>query len=211
MIACLCRGEVAMAESTTVNSLVILQGIRQPDNSRAWGQFSERYEPMLLAFARRAGFREEDARDIVQETLLVFVEAFRAGKYDRDKGRLRSWLQGIAFNKIREARRRLARREVQVADGTEGTGFMHRVPDDQELTDIFDQEWERSVLAECLRQVRQQVEPHTFEAFELYALQGWSVQKVAEHLGINPDAVYVSKSRVLTRLREAQQEIAEIW
>jgi RNA polymerase sigma factor (sigma-70 family) len=191
MIKCLCRGAVPMSESTTVNSLIILQGIREPDNSRAWGQFSDRYEPMLLAFARRSGFREEDARDIVQETLLVFVEAFRAGKYDRDRGRLRSWLQGIAFNKIREARRRLAKREVQAPDGTEGTDFMHRVADEQELTDIFDQEWERSVLAECLRQVRQQVEPHTFEAFELYAMQGWPVQKVAEHLGINPDAVYV--------------------
>ena len=197
--------------STSVTSTALLQGLRQEGNSKAWHDFCARYEPALLAFAQRAGLQEQDARDVVQETLVVFLERFRAGDYDRDRGRLRAWVQGIAFNKIREARRRLARPEVQVADETSTTPFMDRVPDEAELTDIFETEWQRGLLAECLRTVREQVDTQTFEAFELYALKDWPAERVAQHLGVARDSVYVSKCRVLSRLRELQEELGADW
>jgi RNA polymerase sigma-70 factor (ECF subfamily) len=196
---------------TTVSSTILVQGLHEPNNESAWRQFSTRYEPMLLAFACRAGLRDEDAQDVVQETLVAFLEDFRQGKFDRDKGRLRSWLQGIAFNRIKRARRRLARREVQVVDPSGATGFMNRVPDDHELTDIFDAEWRRAVMAECLQEARRLVDAGTFKAFELYALKGWPAEKVAEHLGMSRNAVYISKTRVLSHLRELRPKMAEIW
>ncbi len=48
---------------------------------------------------RRAGFREEDVHDVVQETMLAFVTAFRDGQYDREKGTLRSWLHFCALRR----------------------------------------------------------------------------------------------------------------
>jgi RNA polymerase sigma-70 factor (ECF subfamily) len=196
---------------TTVTSTDLLDGLRREGDDRAWREFCVRYEPALLAFARRAGLREQDARDVVQETFMAFLESFRDGRYDPRRGRLRSWLKGIILNKIREARRRLAGREVQVLDRTDTTAFMDGIPDDRELTDVFDEEWERGVLAECLREVRQQVDAPTYQAFELYAVKSWPPEKVAEQLGISRNAVYISKSRVLSRLRELQQEMSEIW
>ena len=197
--------------STTITSTVLLQGLREPGNEAAWSEFGQWYEPLLLAFVRKAGFRCEDARDVVQETLLTFVTAFRAGKYVRARGRLRDWLRGIAFNKIREARRRLNSPEVQVVDQSGATRLLERVPDEPELTSLFDAEWKQRVLAEAFRQVRAHVETTTFEAFRLYTLQNWPAEKVAEHLGITREAVYVSKSRVLRHLRELQRETAETW
>ncbi len=196
---------------TTVASTVLLQALHHEGNQEAWRQFCARYEPMLLGFARRSGLREQDARDVVQSTLLSFVEGLRDGRYDPERGRLRSWLQGVAFNKIREARRQLARREVQVADGTGSTAFMNRIPDDRELTDIFEEEWERGIMADCLREVRRQVRDKTFEAFRLYVMQNWPAQKVAEHLGISRDVVYSNKQRVSSRLRKLARELADIW
>ncbi len=196
---------------TTINSTIILQGLGGAENATAWRQFSARYEPMLLAFARRAGLRDEDAQDVVQETLVAFLEDFRRGKFDREKGRLRSWLQGIAFNRIKRARRALTKRERQVVDSGSGTGFMNRIPDDRELTDIFDAEWRRAVTAECMREARQQVDAKTFEVFELYALKGWPAEKVAGHLGMSRNAVYISKTRVLSHLRALRPKMAEIW
>lgn len=197
--------------TTTIASTALLQALRQEDNSAAWRQFCDRYEPLLLAFTRRAGLGEEDARDVVQETLAAFVQGFRAGRYDPDRGRLRSWLQGIAFNKIREARRRFARPEVQVVDPGDGTRFMNRVPDDEELTDLFEQEWERAVLAECLREVRRHFDPQTLRAFKLYVLESRPAEDVARELGISRNAVYVGKSRVMAHLTELQKEIAARW
>lgn len=196
---------------TTVKSTILVQNLREPGNESAWRQFSTRYEPMLLAFARRSGLQDEDARDVVQETLMAFLEDFRAGKFDREKGRLRSWLQGIAFNRIKRARRRLGRREAQVVESSGATGFMNRIPDDHELTDIFDAEWRRAVTAECMREARRQVDAKTFEAFELYALKNRPAEEVAHQLGMSRNAVYVSKTRVLSHLRELRPTIAGIW
>ena len=195
----------------TVHTTILVENLRQPDNDDAWRQFCARYEPMLIAFAHRAGLAEEDARDVVQETLLTFVESFRAGEYDRERGQLRSWLQGIAFNRMRRLWGQRSRREAQVLDQTGVTSFFHRVPDNAELVDIFDAEWRRAIADECLRQVRQAVDPTTYAAFELYALHEWPAEKVAKHLNITRNTVYISKTRVLSRLRDLREQITEIW
>ena len=77
---------------TTVTSTLLLEGLTDPTNDVAWRRFCARYEPMLLAFARKSGFSEADAQDVVQETLVAFLGGFRRGKYDRGQGRLRSWI-----------------------------------------------------------------------------------------------------------------------
>jgi RNA polymerase sigma-70 factor (ECF subfamily) len=194
----------------TITSTVLLKGLER-GSEEAWRQLCKRYEPVLLRFARRCGLKQEDARDVVQDTLKAFLESYRAGRYDRRKGRLRSWVQGIALNKIREAHRRLDRPELQVADGTDATPFLDRIPDERDLSDIFDREWEQGVLAECLRRVRQEVDAKTFAAFDLYARKEWPTERVAAHLGIAKSTVYVHKSRILARLSELRKEIAPVW
>lgn len=196
---------------STITSTALLDGLRQPDDAEAWRGFVTRYQPVLRAFARRAGLGEGDVEDMVQETLTAFLESLRAGKYDRDRGRLRSWLRGIAFNKAREAFRRLGKREVQMVDDSDATLPLNRIPDEHQLTDVFEQEWQRGVLSECLKEARRHVDAQTFQAFELYALHDWPPAKVAEHLGVSRNVVYLSKNRVLSRLREIQKDVEEIW
>jgi len=72
---------------TTVTSVTLLEKMRG-GNEEAWQRFCARYEPVILSLARRAGLQEDDARDVAQETLVAFIEAFRRGKYDRDRGQL---------------------------------------------------------------------------------------------------------------------------
>ena len=192
-------------------STSLLEALRVEQDEDAWRRFCLRYEPMLSAVVGRAGFTPDSVADVVQEILLTFTTSFREGKYDAERGRLRPWLRGIAMNKIREARRKLARGGQQVvADGSE-TDLLHRIPDDQELSDIFEREWEREILAECFWRVRQEVSEQTFESFRLYVQESWEPQRVAEHLGIDRNAVYVNKNRVLSRLRRISEELTEDW
>jgi DNA-directed RNA polymerase specialized sigma24 family protein len=120
---------------------------------------------------------------------------------------LRAWVRGIAANKICEARHRQARPEVQIADPSNATGFLAGVPDERSWPDVFEEEWERAVMAECLETACRQVDGQTYRAFELYALQDWPAEKAAGHLGMSVNAVYIAKSRVLTRLRQIREEI----
>jgi len=42
-------------------------------------------------------------------------------------------------------------------------------------------------------------------------MKDWPAEKVAEHLGVTRNVVYISKNRVLTRMRQAFQDISEDW
>lgn len=192
-------------------STSLLEALRVGRDEDAWQRFLQRYEPMLCAVVRRAGIAAHDVPDVVQEALLAFLAAYRAGRYDPEQGRLRAWLRGIVMKKVLEARRRHGRGRQPVRDNGSGTDLLHRLPDEHEFTDIFEQEWERQILAECERRVQREVEPRTYEAFRLNALEDWPAEKVARHLGIERSAVYVNKNRVLSRMRRLREELTEGW
>ena len=194
----------------TQTNTSLLMGLRDRDNELVWSEFFARYQPLLVAFARRLGLNEQDSEDAAQETLMAFVNAYREGGYDRDKGRLRTWLFGIASHKARDVQRRRGR-ELVVTDDSGTTGFLDRVPDDEHLSRIWDAEWQQAIVRKCLEEVRGQVQPQTLEAFELFALKGWSAEQVGKHLGMTENAVWIAKNRVLSRLREMQKYLEENW
>jgi RNA polymerase sigma-70 factor, ECF subfamily len=196
--------------TSTLTSLTLIKKLQQPGNEQAWVRLCERYRPILLAVARRAGVPEDELDDLSQETLALLVEKFRRGEFDRAKGRLKSWLLGIAINKTREFRRKRRRQGRQVVEPGSATGFWERVPDERELVDIFEQEWRTTLLAEALREVRLQVDAATFEAFKLYAINGLAPADVAARLEMSRETVYNCKSRVLSRLRAIREELDEI-
>ena len=70
---------------------------------------------------------------------------------------------------------------------------------------------QRAVLRACLDEVKDQVNPTTMSAFDLYVFEDWPVEKVAEHLDMTPNAVYIAKTRVLAHVREIRAAMEEIW
>lgn len=64
---------------------------------------------LLLRGAQAAGLGREDAADIVQETLLVFVR--RCADFD-GRASERTWLYGILLNKISEQRKKSRRHDM---------------------------------------------------------------------------------------------------
>jgi hypothetical protein len=66
----------------------LLEGLHDPADAVAWEQFDRRYRPIVVGFASRLGLADADAADVAQEVMLQFVKEYRAGKYDRQRGRL---------------------------------------------------------------------------------------------------------------------------
>ena len=195
----------------TVTSTSLLEGLHDRDNRTIWHNFVERYRPMIAGYAHRMGLGSEDAEDAAQATLIAFCEAYQAGRYEREQGRLRSWLFGIARNQIRNLMKKRRRREVQVAGDSQATDFFARIEDDDELERLWDQQWRDAVLKQCLEEVRKEVDVRSLEAFDLFARQGWSAQKVADHLNMSANAVFLVKHRILKRIREVMPRMEEIW
>ena len=87
---------------STITSLTLLEGLRTNEDAAAWRRFDERYRPLLIDVSLRLGLGRHDADDAAQRTILSFIKAYQKGQYDPDRGRLRSWLLGIAKNEIAE-------------------------------------------------------------------------------------------------------------
>lgn len=185
---------------TTVTSLSLLESLRAGGNQRAWHEFFERYAPMVLAVARGVGLRGSDADDALQETLLAVFRVFQRQPFDRSRGRFKAWLRGVVLHKVRDVQRRKAR--DRRSDDDPGM-FINLRAEAERVRAVFEREWQRNRLQRALAEVAQEVDPATFQAFELYVVQDQKVEDVADLVGLTRNAVYISKCRVLRRLREA--------
>jgi len=183
----------------------ILERLKKaPNDSDAWNIVTHHFGNMVVNFYRRLGLSAANADDIAQETMLVFMKAYRAGKYDRERARLRDWFWGIARNVTRNYKRHLPR-ERTIADDTTGTSFWNRIPDEKALKHTWDTGWNRIDFMGYIEQVRQKSPPREFKAFKLYALLDIPAIDVAKQLNITVNSVYIAKSRVLSRTRELME------
>src|SRR5262249_39927647 len=74
-----------------------------------------------------------------------------------------------------------------------------------ELERAFDQE----LLEAASERVRQRVQPHTWEAFRLTAVDGLSGADTAARLGMQVGTVFKAKSKVMAMLQEEVQRLEE--
>jgi len=198
--------------SLSMTTSHLLDGLRDPSNQAIWSAYVERYRPMMIQYGIRLGLSATDAEDAAQLSLIEFCTAYQADKYDRTRGRLRDWLFGIARNQVLNYRRRQVNRgPMLIGDGSSGTDFFHALPDEDSLTQVWEEEWRQAVMQQCLATVRAEVEPRTFEIFELFAMQGLAAEVVAERLGVTANAVFGAKRRILRRIRELLPQLQAEW
>ena len=87
------------------------------------------------------------------------------------------------------------------------TAILEGVPDPEGPDEFWEEEWERHVLTICKAQTRQELGDQCFEAFEQYAIKGRPVEDVARELNLTRNAIYISKSRILARMREIRETL----
>ncbi len=182
----------------TRTTTALLEGLQDPADEETWRAFDERFRPILIAFGRRLDLAPEDAADAAQETLARFVKSYRSGKYDRNRGRLRSWIIGIARHCISDIKHRRAKAPQR------GMSAIQDVPDESKLTIMWDEECRHEILRQGMRELRRdtKTEAGTIQAFELLAFEGLRAADVAARLSVTLNDVYLAKHRCLKRLRE---------
>lgn len=184
-----------MNEQTTTS---LLEGLADPGNESAWRELDARYRPVLIGFARRLGLGETDAHDAAQESLTRFFAAYNAGRYDRDRGRLRAWMIAIARNCVRDILAKQGRRRER-----RGMSAIEPRWEERELEAAWEKECKRVILWSSLDRLRAETDTAetTILAFEEVVFRGRPPAEVAEEFGISRNDVYLAKHRCLSRLR----------
>jgi RNA polymerase sigma-70 factor, ECF subfamily len=185
----------------------LLDALLEASNEPVWIEFDARYRPVLIGVARRLGLSEADAEEAAQQSLSEFVKGYREGRYDRNKGRLSSWLLGIAHNVTMQMfRGGRARRQG-------GDTVIAEMADEPSLWTIWADERDRAVLAQALERMRadSSMDDRTLLAFELAGLRGVPVAEAAAQARMTAEQVYVAKSRVTKRLRAIVEELTAVF
>ena len=181
----------------------MLAALHDPSDAATWAEFDARYRPVLIGFARNLGLADADAADVAQDTLARFLEQYREGKYERERGRLGAWLVGIARYRVLDLRRKHGRRPLR------GESAMIDLNDDKGLTEVWEDERRKAILRQSMGRLRSgsRTDEKTIRAFEMLFVHGMTPQAVADELEMTVQGVYVAKSRVAERLQKIVGEI----
>lgn len=188
----------AESDYGTRTSSSLLDRVRAHDDE-AWRRFVRLYSPLVYSWAKRCGLRNQDAADVLQE--VFHAVARNIGQFHRNPtGSFRGWLWSVTRNKVRDHFRACG---AVAVGGSEMQQRLGEVPEDEP------DEWSRSgdcnrtgLVARAAELIRDDFEPHTWQAFWRLAVEGHAARDIAADLGMSIDAVYQAKARVLRRLRE---------
>jgi|694.fasta_scaffold02937_2 RNA polymerase sigma-70 factor (ECF subfamily) len=180
--------------TTRVSLMEVLRD--EAADTAAWGEFVRVYGPAVVAWCRERGLQHDDALDVTQDVLLRFWKASKQFRYD-SRGRFRSYLEQVA-------RSALVRWSEQAgaAQGQASRSMLERIPDREGLLARLAEAYDTELVAIAMAEVKTRVRPHTWQAFELLALEHRSGAEVAATLGIEINTAYVARRKVQRMIRE---------
>ena len=162
----------------------------------SWDEFYQKYSPIVKALAVYKGLSGTDADDVCQQVMMQFFKQSKTFKFDPDIARFRTYFGRIVNAKIINYFRRKENKEILVDD------VMPDIPVDPEIDAIYMSEWRKTLLIEAQQKLKERVAPETYQAYELYAVQGRPVEKVAAYLDCSVNQVYQAKKRCFAMMRE---------
>ncbi|MDQ3081748.1 MAG: sigma-70 family RNA polymerase sigma factor [Gemmatimonadota bacterium] len=181
-------------------------GIRRRD-PETLEQVARENSEILFRGAKSAGFPDDDAHDLVQETFLVLVR--KADQFD-GRAKVRTWLYGVLLRKIADSRRSRWREVgVEAIDlvmdarfDADGSWIHPPEPPDSYAAGRQALDW----LADCLGQLPRR----SREAFALREVEMLEVQEICKRLALSPNNLGVVLFRTRNSLRECM-EMKGIW
>ncbi len=181
-------------------SVSLIERLREhPDDHDAWCRFVDRYGPQILGWCRSWRVQDADAHDLTQIVLSKLLAKLGRFKYDPSKS-FRGWLQEVT----RRAWAESIRKKWPVVPGGD-TRFRSLIEGQQAREDLvtrIEREFDLELKEEAERRVRNRVEPQTWEAYYLTAVERLPGIEVSARLGMSITNVFAAKRNMLAKLQE---------
>ncbi len=201
------RPEMPNDDADSIATRASLLGrLKNWDDAASWEDFTKTYWKLIYGVARQAGLSHEEARDVVQETLLGVAKNIHEFESSPERGSFKNWLLNITRWRVADCfRNRLPVREPRPpsSDAAERTATVERVPDPADIDAFWETEWKKNVFETAVARICKRVKPKHAQIFDLYAVRHWSAAKVARELGVSIIQVYLVNHR-LTKLLKAE-------
>lgn len=140
------------------------------DNRAAQQQFYELYAGKLFALARRYMKDKDDAQDVLQDAFIKIFKHINTFRFDCP---LEAWLKRIVINTALKAIQKNG--QMKMEDIDTHSGFMYDSPTNLGLENLS---------MEALNAIIQTLPEGCKTVFNLYAVEGYKHQEIAEMLNI---------------------------
>ena len=185
-----------MPHSETRHSLIVR--LKGEQDELAWQAFVLQYESFLQRLAARQGVPERHVADVVQQILLTIAKSIDGWKDDGQQASFRRWLATVARNVVIKFMTR-ERKQAGGEGGTDTLELLNNVPAEPDAQQI--KNYEHELISWAAEQVKQEFLPSSWAAFQATVIDKRPVAEVAAEMGVTPGSIYMSRSRIVARIK----------
>jgi len=184
----------------------LISRLRDWNDQASWQEFFDTYWKLVYSVAIKAGLSDQEAEDVVQETVLSVAKKMDAFKYDPSVCSFKGWLLHVTRLRIKDQlRKRLpAAGPARGARTRSGTATVERIPypAGDVMESVWNEEWEKNLVDVALSRMKPRVRPEHYQMFYMNVVQRLGVRQVADMLGVSTGQVYLVKHRLGSLLKQ---------
>ena len=186
------------AEDANPTRRSLVSRLRRWDDGASWEEFFNTYWRLIYSVAIKAGLSDQEAEDVVQETVLGIAKKMNDFRYDPAVCSFRGWLMHVTRLRIVDQLRKRLPAMPRSPHSAGETTTLERVADPAGagLDMVWDEEWEKNIIDVAMDRVKRRVRPEHYQIFYLNVVKEVSSQKVARNFGTSVARVYLIKHRV---------------
>ena len=183
----------------------LIRRLKNWQDDTSWQDFFKVYWKLIYGVARKAGLSDDEAQDVVQETLISVAKHMPTFEYNPAIGSFKTWLLNMTRWRIIGQFRK--RQPAAAHAHTTSTGRTDTIdglvdPNAPDLDAAWEAEWESNLLHAAMDNLKRRIDPQRCQVFDFYVNKEWPADQVAARFGISVDQVYQIKHRVTDLLRE---------
>lgn len=186
--------------------VTLIAQIQNAADADAWREFVDLYAPVVHNYCRRRGLQFADAQNIAQEVFSHVSRAIGTFEFDSARGRFRNWLGLITHQQMLKYGARQARPGRGVGEGR-GEAILETF--DGEAAAIWTETVNAHIYARAVERVRQDTDAEVWQAFHRVWENEERPGDVAREMGKAPQWVYQCKHRVIRRLKQEIERMAD--
>jgi RNA polymerase sigma-70 factor (ECF subfamily) len=206
-----CDGPIAIGSQSEIQgaktNASLLEEVRDWANTPAWGAFFNRYDALLRSWCRRVGLRGDVGDELCQRIWIELMQRMQTFRYNPSLG-FRGWLwrmfRSRAIDLLRQ-RSSTQKSPFRLLGPEEWQAVVHERDFNDDDPDAVIHPTLMKLCqhaAEVQETIQARVDPQTWQAFWLVAIEECSIREAADSLGKTYTAVYTGYKRVDRMLRE---------
>lgn len=208
------EGDAILAQAYAKTRKSLIARLENWEDQRTWDEFYQTYWKLIYSVAIKAGLRQDEAFDCVQETILSIAKQSKKQLYDPAQGSFKTWLMNMTRWRINDQFRKRKKDTAMIVGEWENdrkTAVIDRVEDPQGdvLSRLWNVEWKKNVADAALSRVKAQVSPKQYQIFDCYVIKQWDAKRVQDQLNVSMAQVYLAKHRVGSVLKKELAKLEE--